>query len=176
MIDWIDFKPGRYHHCGPLLNWLTHWGRVTHICIGNLTIIVSDNGLAPDRRQAIIWTNAGILLIGPLGGNVTEISDRNSDIFIQANAFESIVCEMAAMLSWHQCVNQSHSTIPDVSIACKWKKGMTGPSVSPVIFKQLTHLPLVLHIRYCTGSALVQVMAWHRTGAKPLPKSMLDYG
>ena len=38
-----------------------------------LTIIVSDNGLSPYRRQAIIWTNAGILLIGPLGTNVGEI-------------------------------------------------------------------------------------------------------
>ena len=52
---------------------LTHWGRVTHICVGNLTIIGSDNGLSPDRRQAIIWTNAGILLIGPLGTNFSEI-------------------------------------------------------------------------------------------------------
>ena len=25
-----------------------------------------------DRRQAIIWTNAGILLIGPLGRNFSE--------------------------------------------------------------------------------------------------------
>ena len=46
---------------------LTHWGRVTHICVRKLTIIGSDNGLSPGRRQAIIWTNAGILLIGPLG-------------------------------------------------------------------------------------------------------------
>ena len=45
---------------------LTHWGRVRHICVSKLTIIGSDNGLSPDRRQAIIWTNAGILLIGPL--------------------------------------------------------------------------------------------------------------
>ena len=45
---------------------LTHWGRVTHICIGKLTIIGSDNGLSPGRRQAIIWTNAGLLSIGPL--------------------------------------------------------------------------------------------------------------
>ena len=41
--------------------------------IGNLTIIGSDNGLSPDRRQAIIWTNAGLLLIGPLGINFSEI-------------------------------------------------------------------------------------------------------
>ena len=52
---------------------LTHWGRVTHICVGNLTIMGSDNGLSPDRRQAIIWTNAGMLLIGPLGTNFSEI-------------------------------------------------------------------------------------------------------
>ena len=51
----------------------THWGRVTHICVGKLTIIGSVNGLSPGRRQAIIWTNAGILLIGPLGTNFSEI-------------------------------------------------------------------------------------------------------
>ena len=52
---------------------LTHWGRVTHICVSNLTIIGSDNGLSPGRRQATIWTNAGILFIGPLGTNFSEI-------------------------------------------------------------------------------------------------------
>ena len=51
----------------------THWGRVTHISVGKLTIIGSDNGLSPDRRPAIIWTNDGILLIGPLGTNFSEI-------------------------------------------------------------------------------------------------------
>ena len=53
---------------------LTHWGRVTHICVSKFTIIGSDNGLSPGRHQAIIWTNAGILLIGPLGTNFSEIS------------------------------------------------------------------------------------------------------
>ena len=52
---------------------LTHWGRVTHICVSELTTIGSDNGLSPDRRQAIIWTNAGILSIGPLRTNFSEI-------------------------------------------------------------------------------------------------------
>ena len=42
---------------------LTHRGWVTHICVSKLTIIGSYNGLSPDRRQAIIWTSAGILLI-----------------------------------------------------------------------------------------------------------------
>ena len=53
--------------------FLTHWGRVMHICVGNLPIIGSDNGLSAGRRQAIIWTNAGILLIGPLGTNLSDI-------------------------------------------------------------------------------------------------------
>ena len=57
-----------FHHQWIAIS-LTHWGRVTHICIGKLTIIGSDNGLSPEQRQAIIWTNAGILLIWPLGTN-----------------------------------------------------------------------------------------------------------
>ena len=56
-----------------LLNSLTHWGRVTHIFVGNLTNIGSDNGLSPGRCQSIIWTNAGKLLIGPLGTNFSGI-------------------------------------------------------------------------------------------------------
>ena len=53
---------------------LTQCGRVTHICVSKLTIIGSDNGLSPGRRQAIIWTNAGMLLIGPIGVISDEIS------------------------------------------------------------------------------------------------------
>ena len=56
---------GGYHAVYP-------WGRMTHICVSNLIIIASDNGLSPGRRQAIIWTNAGISLIGPLGTNFSE--------------------------------------------------------------------------------------------------------
>ena len=44
-----------------------------HICVIRVTIIGSDNGLSPGRRQAIIWTNAGILLIGLLRTNFNEI-------------------------------------------------------------------------------------------------------
>ena len=59
------------------LQQLIHWGRVTHICVSKLTTIGWDNGLPPDRRQAIIWTNAGFLLIGPLG---TQFSETLSEI------------------------------------------------------------------------------------------------
>ena len=53
---------------------------MTHICVGEIIIIGSDYGLSPGRRQAIIWTNAGILLIGPLRMNF-------SDILIEINTF-----------------------------------------------------------------------------------------
>ena len=52
---------------------MTLWGRLTHICVSKLSVTGSDNGLSPDRRQAIIWTNAGILSIGPLATNVREL-------------------------------------------------------------------------------------------------------
>ena len=45
---------------------------MTHICVGKLTSIGSDNVLSPGRCQAIIWTNAGILLLGPWGSNFSE--------------------------------------------------------------------------------------------------------
>ena len=74
-----------YGHSVPNLSWymywlhtlwvpsLSHWGRVAQICVSKFTIISLDNGLAPIRRQAIIWTNAGILLIRSLGTNFSEI-------------------------------------------------------------------------------------------------------
>ena len=56
-----------------IMGILTYWSRMTHICVSKLKIIGSDNGLSHGRCQAIIWTNAGILLIGPLGTNFSEI-------------------------------------------------------------------------------------------------------
>ena len=46
---------------------------MTHICVSQLTITASDNGLSSGRRLAIIWTNAGILLIGSLRTNCSAI-------------------------------------------------------------------------------------------------------
>ena len=50
---------------------------MTHICVSKLIIIgshhCSDNGWSPGWRQAIIWTNAGLLSIWALGTNPIEI-------------------------------------------------------------------------------------------------------
>ena len=75
-------------------HWLTHWGRVTHICVSKLTIIGSDNGLSPRRRQAIIWTNAGILLIRILGTNFSEILGK-----IHSFSFKKMYLKMSSLVS-----------------------------------------------------------------------------
>ena len=80
-----------------LVYWLTHWGREMHICVGKLTIIASDNGLSPGWRQAIIWTNAGILLIGPLGTNCNEIL-----IEIHTFSFKKMHLKMSSA-KWRPC-------------------------------------------------------------------------
>ena len=57
----------------PTKHVLSHWDWVTHICVSKLTIIGTDNGMSPGRHQAIIWTNAKILLIRPLRTHFSEI-------------------------------------------------------------------------------------------------------
>ena len=46
---------------------------MTHVCVSKLTITGSDNGFSLGRLLAIIWTNAGNFLMGPLGTNFTKI-------------------------------------------------------------------------------------------------------
>ena len=118
---------------------------MTHICVGKLAIIGSDNGLSPGRRQAIFWTNAEILSIGPLGTNFSENFNRNSNIFIPENTFESVVCETAAILSRPQCVN-----IPG-QLLCLWgslyRKAYVcnlRPQASPWFQGLLASLPWIL--------------------------------
>ena len=69
-VFWCNFHWSLFEIYTSLLN---HWGRVTHICINKQTVIGSENGLSSGRRQTIIWTNVGILLIGLWGTNFSEI-------------------------------------------------------------------------------------------------------
>ena len=94
---------------------------MTHICVGKLSIIGSDNGLSPGRRQAIIWTNAGISLIGPLRTNFSEIL-----IVIQIFSFKKLhlktssakwrlfclgLNELSQVLSWEWRCSWSNADI-----------------------------------------------------------------
>ena len=80
-----------------VISTFTPWGWVTHICVGTLTIIGSDNGLSPGWRQAIIWTNASILVIGPLGTKFSVISIR-----IQTFSLKKMHLPNIPPAKWHQ--------------------------------------------------------------------------
>ena len=146
------------HDCmiGPLLwvldAWLTHWGWVTHICVGNRTIIGSDNGLSPCQRLPIIWTNAGILLIGPLGTDFGEIS-----IKILIFLFKKMRLKVSSA-NWRpfclglnvltqgslKCVIwlslSPHTTINPILLTCSLVSERCGCNFEALIFK---HLPVL---------------------------------
>ena len=80
-------------------HYLTHWGWVKHKCISTLTTIGSDNDLLPGRHQPIMWTNAGILLIGLLGINFSEIL-----IELNTFSFRKMHFKMVSA-NWCLCLN-----------------------------------------------------------------------
>ena len=71
----------------------------THLCISKLNIIGSDNGLSPGRRQAIIWTNAGIVLIWLSGTNFSEML-----IEIHTFSFKKIHLNRSPARWWPFCL------------------------------------------------------------------------
>ena len=80
-------------------SFLTHWGRVTHMCVSKLTIMGSDNGLSPGWRQAIIWTNVRILLIRTLGTKFSEILGE-----IPTFLFKKMQLKMSSGKWWPSCL------------------------------------------------------------------------
>ena len=139
---------------------LTHWGRVTHICVGKLSIIGSDNGLSPGRRQAIIWTNAGMLLIGPLGTNFSEIL-----IEILTFSFKKMRVEVSSAKWRPFCLG--------LNVLIPWSRSR----LKMAIFFQFVCIPqfhwdLFLRVQLTisqigSGNGLVP------SGNKPLPEPML---
>ena len=85
----IYWSPVDASHKGVMMHYIPTWLctrfmyfilvnslRTSHmcVCVGNLIIIASDNnGLSPSRHQAFIWTSAGILLLGRLETNSSEM-------------------------------------------------------------------------------------------------------
>ena len=81
-------------------NTLTHWGRITHICVGKLTTNGSDTATSHYLNQCwdiVNWTH---------GNKLQWKLNRNLYISIQENAFVNVVWKMAAILSRPQCVNE----------------------------------------------------------------------
>ena len=83
------------------------------MCISKLTIIGSVNGLSLRQQQAIIWSSAGISLIGHLGTNVSEILIK-IHISIQENAFENVFWKIIAISSQPQCIKTVYMRVDGV--------------------------------------------------------------
>ena len=115
-------------------NW-THWDRVTQIYVGNLTIIGSNDGLCPGRHQAIIWTNAGMLFIGPLETNFSEILIKSPTSLFKKMHFKLSSANVGAILSPPQCVKQEYMPITNVPadelayISVRWQATLWRPKV-----------------------------------------------
>ena len=130
---------------------------MTHICVGNVTIIGSDNGLSPERRQAITWTNAGLLLIRPLGTNFSEMV-----LGIQTSAFKKMHFKISSAkwrlfgLGLNKLMDVlpypcPHIIIPPAQRSCWGYIGFTpsvrpsvGPSVPPPACRVRSVAPTVL--------------------------------
>ena len=130
--------------CPYLSGLLTHRGRVTHIGVSKLIIIGSDNGLSPGRCHVIIWTNAGILSIGTLGTNFSEIL-----IEILTFSFKKMRLKNSSAKWRLFCVGLNELTgISSVS----WFPRRQSNKWNGLAVKHkktnsvLTHLPLVPHI------------------------------
>ena len=143
-----------------LCNSLTHWGRVTHICVSKITIIGSDNGLSPGRRQAIIWTSVGILLIGPLGTNFSEFlieiyifSFKKMHLKMSSGKWRpfclglNVLIELCGcFLAGHEAIDDTLSEVfPDRSIPQRRLRG-GGSLTSVSVF--LINSTLLAHVRY----------------------------
>ena len=103
-------------------------------------IIGSDNGLAPTNRQAIFLSNGGILLIGPLGTNFSEII-----IEIYTFSFKKMHLECRLQngghFASHQCAN--HALI-SVNLIC-YKRPLVGYIYAVYPIKYIHHVVLKDH-------------------------------
>ena len=77
---------------------LTHWGRLTYLCVGNLTIIGSDNSLAPVRCQDIIWIKASILSVRPWLICFSEILFKIQKFSFNQDVLENVICQSGGHL------------------------------------------------------------------------------
>ena len=71
---------------------LTHWGRVTHICVSKLFMLGSDKSHYLKQCWIMIYWTLRIKLQWNF--------NRNSNIFIEENPFQNVVWKMTAWCCW----------------------------------------------------------------------------
>ena len=109
---------------------------MTQICVNQLTIIGSDNGSSPGQRQAIIWINAGVVLIGPLGANFSETL-----IEIHRFLFKKMHLEMSGE-KWPFCLGLDVLTMHNIF----WQRPLQRLWCTTAVIKRISVLPIALWI------------------------------
>ena len=103
---------GNYCFCdhsliGARINFWIRWGRVTHICVSKITTIGPDNGLSASSN----YLNQCWNIYNWTLRNKLQLSFyRNSNICVQENTFENVVCKMLSISFRLQCVNSSDAS------------------------------------------------------------------
>ena len=116
LVTMGNHRPRALSNLLSLGHGLTHWGRVTHIYISKLNIIVSDKGLSPGRRQAIICSNTGILLIRNVGINFREILSE-----IHTFSFKKMHLKISSAKSTPFCLGLDVFKIEvQITQGCSW--------------------------------------------------------
>ena len=121
--------------------YLTHWGRVTHICVGKLVIIGSDNGLSLDRwsEWCDIWNTA------PYSTVITTLTVLTALNTLRPRQNGRLFADLFKCVS----LNENLWILNKI-----WLKYVPWGLIDNM-------------------AAWVQIMAWRRTGDKPLSEPML---
>ena len=130
-------KEWRYNSIKDSWTMLTHWGRVTLICVSKLTII--------GWHQAIIWTNAGILLTGTLGTNLSEILND-----IQTFSLKKRFLKMSSEKWRPFCLGLNVLRQLNMNTGiCRWHSRLLGTELAGVLTEGLdTGEMIIKRLRY----------------------------
>ena len=131
---------------GRPISTLTHSGRLTHICLSKLTITGSDNGTSRCQRQAIIWTNAGILPILNLEINFMEILRE-----ILTFSFKKMHLNTSSAIWWQCCLglsvltyrNMIYTNIPETATLTSHTTSGPADVTSAAIYTKFAFIGMV---------------------------------
>ena len=149
-----------------------------HICVSKQTIIGSDNGLSPGRRQAIIWTDVGILLIEPLGTNFGEILIKIITFSVKKMHLKMSSGNILSRPQWVKKHRVSYSDIitiavhsaklryTQVSLTCPMRLQYSGKTaipwlLMPWLFIKLYHQVICSHLTDYVGK-MDHCLPWGR--------------
>ena len=111
---------------------------MTHICVSNLTIIGSVNGLVP-TRNIISWT---------LRNKRQWNFNPTSSIFIQENAFESVDCEMAAFCLGINVLKGRDDHLHFLHQRRFYSNGFGGANKQSLTFRSLWDVAVILKVHF----------------------------